>query len=216
MSCENLYLIKLCQKGDKMMSHNEKLKCFYKENDSLLQNKMINNFLKSAENEELLEQVLMDPSDENIIKLDKQFKEYYLKMKIIKYISSLIYFYTIDFDKRNNQRNRRFMLTLDAPIHSNANDDKKNVIDVQPSPRSTETDYLENMHTFHELIESVKLYNAYQKLTSKQKEVLDHIYIHGFNNKELAHMYEESPQNISNIHKRALKKIKGSLNDDRR
>jgi len=198
------------------MSCNEKLMKFYKDYDSLLQNKVIKNFLKTGNNEQMLEEVLMDPSEENIKKLDKQFKRYYLKIKIIKYISSLIYFYTIDFDKRNNQRNRRFMLTLDAPKHSNADDnDKRTVIDVQPSPRSTELDYFENMYTLQELIESAKLYKAYQKLTSKQKEILDLMYIHEFNNKEIARMYKETPQNISNIHKRALKKMKESFNDDR-
>ena len=198
-----------------MMPRNEKLKRFYKENDSLLQNEVIKSFLKSAKNEQLLEQVLIDPSGENIKKLDKQFKEYYLKMRIIKYISSLIYFYTIDFDKRNNKRNHRFMLMLDAPKHPNAEDDKSNIIDVQPSLYSTERDYFDNLQTFQELIESAKLYNAYQKLTSKQKKVLDLIYIHGFNNKEVACIYDETPQNISNIHKRALQRIKESLNDDR-
>lgn len=198
------------------MSRKEKLKRFYKNNDSLLDNGVIKSFLKTDKHEQLLEQSLMDPSDENIKNLDNQFKEYYFKIKIIKYISSLIYFYTIDFDKGNNQRNRRFKLTLDTPKHPNASDDKTNVIDVQPSPRSTEADYFKNLQSFQEIIENAKLYHAYQKLTSKQQKVLDLLYIHGFNTKEVALLYEETPQNISNIHKRALKSIKESFDNDRR
>src|SRR5699024_9051338 len=185
-------------------------------NDQLLQNKVISKFLQAEENERLLEKILMDHSDENIKKLDKQFKEYYLKVKLIKYISSLIHFYTIDFDKRNNKRNSRFMLTLDAaPYKDDPSEDAATLIDIQPSPHSTETDYFEKMQSFNELIESVKLYNAYQKLTSKQQEVLDMMYIDGFNNKEVAHIFNETPQNISNIHKRALKKLKESYSDER-
>lgn len=192
----------------------EKLKRFYKENNSLLQNEVIKSFLKQAKNEQLLAQVLMDPSKKNIKLLDKEFKAYYLKIKVIKYISSLIHFYTIDFDKKNNQRNRRFILMLDAPKHE-SDDNPTNLIDVQPSKHTTETDYFESMQTFQELIESAKLYNAYQKLTSKQKKVLDLIYIQGYNTKEVARFYKETPQNISNIHKRALKKIKKSFEEDR-
>lgn len=198
-----------------MVTHQEKLKKFYLENDALMQNEVIQSFLKSAKNEQLLAQVLMDPSDKNTKELDKQFKEYYLKIKIIKYISSLIYFYTIDFDKKNNRRNRRFTLILDAPKQQNDNDNPVNVIDVQPSKHTTETAYFENMQTFQELIESTRLYNAYQKLTSKQKEVLNLIYIQEFTMKEIARLYEDTPQNISNIHKRALKKIKESFEEDR-
>ena len=34
------------------------------------------------------------------------------------------------------------------------------------------------------------------------------IYILGLNNKEVAHYFNETPQNISNIHKQSLKKLK--------
>ncbi|MEI3612434.1 sigma-70 family RNA polymerase sigma factor [Pseudogracilibacillus sp. SO30301A] len=198
------------------MANKDKLQRFYKENNSLLQNEVIKSFLKQAKNEQLLAQVLMDPSKENINELDKEFKAYYLKIKVIKYISSLIHFYTIDFDKKNNQRSRRFMLMLDAPKQRNDDDNTTNLIDVQPSKYTTESDYFDSMQTFQELIENAKLYNAYKELTSKQKKVLDLIYIQGYNTKEVARLYKETPQNISNIHKRALKKIKESFEKDRR
>lgn len=199
----------------KLLVNKEKLQRFYKENDSLLQNEVIKSFLKQEKNEQLLAQVLMDPSQKNVIQLDKEFKAYYLKIKVIKYISSLIHFYTIDFDKKNNQRNRRYMLMLDAPKQVNDDDNTTSLIDVQPSKHTTESDYFESMQTFQELIDSAKLYNAYQKLTSKQKKILDLIYIHGYNTQEVARLYKETPQNISNIHKRALKKIKESFEKER-
>ncbi|MEI3607256.1 sigma-70 family RNA polymerase sigma factor [Pseudogracilibacillus sp. SE30717A] len=196
------------------MPNKENFKKFHIENRSQLQNDVIQSFLKQEKNEQLLAKVLVNPSPTNIEKLDKEFKEYYLKLKIIKYISSLIHFYTIDFDKKNNQRNRRFMLMLDAPKYE-SDDSSTNLIDVQPSKYTTETDYFDSVQSFQETIESSKLYNAYQKLTSKQKKVLDLIYIHGYNTNEIARLYKETPQNISNIHKRALKKIKESFEKDR-
>ncbi len=195
------------------MPNRKKLKQFHIENKSQLQNEVIKSFLKQEKNEQLLSKSLNNPTPNNIEKLDKAFKEYYLKLKIIKYISSLIHFYTIDFDKKNNQVNRRFMLMLDAPVYESENNSTA-LIDVQPSKYSTEKDFFDSMQTFQDTIESSELYNAYQKLTSKQKEVLDLIYIHQYNTKEVARLYKESPQNISNIHKRALNKIKEQLEND--
>ncbi|MED1865861.1 sigma-70 family RNA polymerase sigma factor [Fictibacillus nanhaiensis] len=61
------------------------------------------------------------------------------------------------------------------------------------------------------IIENERLFQAINLLTSKQQKVLDLIYVQGFNNKEVADLFKETPQNISNIHKQAIKKIKKIL-----
>lgn len=184
------------------MTGKERLKKFYSENKELLQNKIIASFLHLKENEKLLENVLMNASEENLKKLDDSFKNYYSKIRILRYISNLIYFYTIDFDKKNNKRNQRFNLTLDA------DEDMTTLNNQTPTSNSSEEDYLEKIITFNELIEDKQLYLSYQRLTEKQQRVLELIYIMGFTNKEIALLYGETPQNISKIHKRALEKIK--------
>lgn len=190
------------------MTGKDKLKRFYKNNEKLLENNVIKNFLDIKENEKMLEKVLIDPSEKNFRELDESFKEYYLKIRIIKYISNLIYFYTIDFDKRINKRNQRYNLILDGSECNDSNENAMNLIDKQSSSNSTEKDYFENEQSLNELIENQKLYKIYQQLTDKQKEILELIYVRDFTNKEVAEFYNETPQNISNLHKRALKKIK--------
>jgi|SRR5690625_534928 len=115
--------------------------------------------------------------------------------------------------KRNNRRNQRFLLTLDQPIGRKLGDDFNTIADNQPSQTSTESDYYNRRYTFKELIGDEKLYQALNKLTEKQIEVLELIYVFGFKNKEVADFFSESPQNISNIHKKALSNIRAYYND---
>ena len=194
----------------------DQLKLFYEKNNHLLQNKVIKNFLDCEENEKMLEKVLQEPTDENIKLLDKKFKEYFFKIKLIKYISSLIYYYTIDFDKRNNKRNRQFLLILDAPLNYDEEEDTRSLKDIQASFITTEQDFFNQMQTFDELLENDKLYQAYRNLTKKQQILLDLIYVHHYSTKEVAELYKETPQNISNIHHRALKKLKEAYTNSRR
>lgn len=190
------------------MDNTNKLESFYKDNEVIFQNNIIRNFLQDEENERLLERVLNEPSNENIKKLDDEFKEFYLKIRIISYISSLVYFYTIDFDKRINKRNHRFLLILDKPIGNESGENFNAIIDNLTSPASTENEFYNRKYTFSELIEEEELYQVFNKLTEKQIKVLELIYIHGLKNKEVAEYFNESPQNISNIHKRALNYIR--------
>jgi len=196
------------------MTGEEKLKKFYEENSELLQNKIIANFLNVKENEKLLENVLMDSSEENLKNLDDSFKNHYLKIRILKYISNLIYFYTIDFDKKNNKRNQRFNLTLDASIHRQSEEEYSTIINKYPTLNSTEEDYFKKTITFNELIEDKQLYIIFKQLTKKQQRTLELFYIMGFTNKEIAILYGETPQNISKIHKRALEKMRIKYKDN--
>ncbi|RST60157.1 sigma-70 family RNA polymerase sigma factor [Siminovitchia terrae] len=193
------------------MREKDKVEKFYETYEKTLNNSLVKSFLQIKENQQLLEKAIWEPTEENTKALDNKFREFYLKIRLIKYVSNLIYFYTIDFDKRINKRNQRYNLILDG----NANDSNENstiLINNYASSNSTEQDYFnKDTQPFNELIENEKLYEIYNQLTDKQKQILEMIYVRGFTNKEVADYFEESPQNISNLHKRALQRIKEYL-----
>ncbi|MBM7715314.1 RNA polymerase sigma factor (sigma-70 family) [Bacillus thermophilus] len=193
------------------MRENNRVERFYEEHEKTLNNSLVKSFLQIKENQQLLEKAILEPTEENTKTLDNKFREFYLKVRLIKYVSNLIYFYTIDFDKRINKRNQRFNLILDGK----ANDSHENstiLINNCASSNSTEQDYFnDDTQSFNELIENEKLYEIYNQLTDKQKQILEMIYVRGFTNKEVADYFGETPQNISNLHKRALQRIKEYL-----
>src|SRR5690625_4059774 len=92
---------------------------------------------------------------------------------------------------RNNRRNQRFLLTLNQTIGRKLGDDFNTIADNQPSQTSTESDYYNRRYTFKELIGDEKLYQALNKLTEKQIEVLELIYVFGFKNKEVTDFFSE-------------------------
>lgn len=193
------------------MRENNKVERFYKEYEKILNNSLVKSFLQIKENQQLLEKAIQEPTEENTKALDSKFREFYLKIRIIKYVSNLIYYYTIDFDKRINKRNQRYNLILDGTV-SDPHENSTILINNFVSSNSTEQDYFnDDTQSFNELIEYEKLYEIYNQLTNKQKQILEMIYVRGFTNKEVANYFGETPQNISNLHKRALQRIKEYL-----
>ncbi|MCA9767092.1 MAG: sigma-70 family RNA polymerase sigma factor [Carnobacterium sp.] len=67
-----------------------------------------------------------------------------------------------------------------------------------------------------EEISDENLYQAFSKLTDKQKEILEMIFIYGLSNKEIASYFGNSPQNISKLNKKALTDMKKELKKERK
>jgi len=181
---------------------------FYEVNKKSLQSGIVRDFLSVKGNEELLKLALIEGTEESKKNLDVRFKEFLLKLRVVKYISNLINYYTIDFDKRNNRRNSRFSLLLDTPHSNDTEENPTPLIDMMFSSKSSEDAYYESMETLGEWIEDKGLYDIYNSLTDRQKSVLELIYLKDYSNKEVAEFYNVSPQNISSIHSRAIRKIR--------
>jgi RNA polymerase sigma factor (sigma-70 family) len=168
----------------------------YKE---VLNEKLIRNFLK--ENNHLLENYLKAPSKENQQELDNAFKIFYKRVRTIKYISKMIHFYSIDYDKRQRKIQSRYELTFDNP-----EDGERKVL------KSSEEPVLKNEVTgtyeLRDVIQDNKLYEKIINLSEKQYQVLNLIYYHGFSSTEVAEIMNTSIQSISYNHKKALDLLK--------
>lgn len=142
--------------------------------------------------------------------MDKAFKEFYGSVKALSYLSNLIYYNAINFDKTVNKHDNREMLTLDQPLQEAAGNEGATYKDMlyYPSPDMTDSIARENMADY---VEDPNLYQAIQTLTPKQREILTLKYIHNLKNKEIARIFDNSPQNVSKMHQRALGKLKDYL-----
>lgn len=65
-----------------------------------------------------------------------------------------------------------------------------------------------------ENIESEPLINALKTLTNRQLMILDMIYHKQFTPKEISDILQTTPQNISNLHRKSLRKLKRILREE--
>ncbi|RFA31828.1 hypothetical protein CAI16_19740 [Virgibacillus dokdonensis] len=187
----------------------EKIDSFLKEHKVIYKNKLLKNFLSIDSNYKLLEKSILYPNDKYTDELDQAFKKYYLRLKKIKYISKLIYFYSIDFDKKVKKSHEYFPLILDQNIE---NDESTNItfVDLIKSTENSPNNHVYGS-SLKDYIENKKLYTALDKLTNKQLLILESIYLYNQSLKEIANDQYTTIQNISKQHKKALKKLKDSI-----
>ncbi|HDR7775458.1 sigma-70 family RNA polymerase sigma factor [Bacillus tropicus] len=170
------------------------------------------NFLKDSDNYVLFLNAMEKPTNDNKQLLDKVFKSYFKKVKIISYISNLIYFYSIGFDKKVSINNKRNILNLDKPI-TNEGENHTTILDLM-SDDLTDITYMqfEKKQThLKEHITDELLYEGLSLLSKKQLEILNLYYVHQYNNKQISRILSVSEQTISYNHKKALKTLKSQL-----
>ncbi|HFU7089561.1 MULTISPECIES: sigma-70 family RNA polymerase sigma factor [Bacillus] len=185
---------------------------FYSLYQEKLEDPIMRNFLKDSDNYGLFLNAMEKPTNDNKQLLDKAFKSYFKKVKIISYISNLIYFYSIGFDKKVSINNKRNILNLDKPI-TNEGENHTTILDLM-SDELTDITYMqfEKKQThLKEHITDELLYEGLSLLSKKQLEILNLYYVHQYNNKQISRILSVSEQTISYNHKKALKTLKSQL-----
>jgi len=181
-------------------NNTEHIQTFFEMNKVEMQNPIIKRFLYSQENYDLLLRTIENPSLENMKKIDYQFKKHYIKVKRIKYVNNLIYFYSRDYENRRKRISERNLLVLDDRLSS---DGETTLIEQIPSDR----EHLPFKRNFIDHIENPDLEAAILNLTGKQIHILEMIYFKNLTLKEISKILETSPQNVSNQHRKALRKL---------
>lgn len=185
---------------------------FYSLYQEKLEDPIMRNFLKDSDNYGLFLNAMEKPTNDNKQLLDKAFKSYFKKVKIISYISNLIYFYSIGFDKKVSINNKRNILNLDKTI-TNEGENHTTILDLI-SDDLTDITYMqfEKKQThLKEHITDELLYEGLSLLSKKQLEILNLYYVHQYNNKQISRILSVSEQTISYNHKKALKILKSQL-----
>lgn len=175
------------------------------EENDLKKEPLIAGFLKDNRHYELYEKAILNPTIENKNKVEEIFKLYYEKVRMDAYIFNLIKYYAIDFDKKIKKLNNRYLLSLDKPT---IKDEKLNLIDSIGNSIQFTTE----CKTLRDEITDEIIIRALNSLTDYQYKILDLIYVKNLTQKEIAALVNSSPQNISNIHKKALRKLKLQIN----
>ncbi|WP_461183434.1 sigma-70 family RNA polymerase sigma factor [Virgibacillus kimchii] len=176
-------------------------------NKEALKNPIIKSFLDNMLNYELVKQAVTNPTDENKKIINVLFKKHYMNVKKITYINNLIYYFSIDYDKKIKKIYNLYTLTLDKKISDGNNTTFKDLIETKPYYG------YQNIYGYRlkNHIENKMLYKALNKLTEKQLFILEMKYFNKLTLYEIAEATNTSTQNISNQHNKALKHLKNFI-----
>ncbi|WP_054860778.1 sigma factor-like helix-turn-helix DNA-binding protein [Gracilibacillus sp. JCM 18860] len=185
---------------------NKKLQRFVEENKSLLEHKVVQNFLKNEAHQQLLIDAICNPTKENHELLDLSFKKHHFNARFTAYISTTLYFYALNYDKNLRKDNERYTLTLDQPIkNSEGGDTLKELLEDPTAQVSLEN--IIDSNCIEDYVECSVLSEAVTKLSKKQKEVIDLYYVGGFSEKDIGVLLNKTQQVVSKLHRRALLNI---------
>jgi len=166
---------------------------------------VIHFFLQEQKNRDLLSSFFEEPCPENKARLDNAFKVHYKKAKVISYINKLIYFYSIDLDKKvNRYYSRNIFLSSFVKDEKNAQELPSKQLELQKDLSDT----ILNDQGLLQSISSEELFHAMKTLSSKQLLILELKYSQNLSNKEIAYILNTSPQTISYNLRTALKKLR--------
>jgi len=191
---------------DRKSYGDDKITQFFVDNQKALDNPIIKGFLANKNNYELVVKAIKEPTKANRDRVDESFMKHYNQVKKIKYINNLIRFVSIDYDKKIRRLNQRFLLTLDQPITDHHLQTMKDFI----IDDNIDLDDIEKLSLKNQ-IQNEQLYKSLDVLTQKQVLILEMIYVNNLSLREIARMLGSTPQNISNIHKKALKKLQREI-----
>ncbi|MGE7929251.1 sigma-70 family RNA polymerase sigma factor [Lysinibacillus xylanilyticus] len=191
-----------------MEKDNQKIEDFFYRNNEQVNNPIIKSFLSDSQNLYLVQKAILYPTDINRKLVDESFQSHYKNVRKTKYVSNLIYFFSLDFDKKRRRLQNRSLLILDKGLSEK--DGKTAIERIEDASNETELDNIVGEGLLDN-IEDEQLLKSLQKLTVKQLQILEMIYVKELSIKEIAQTLQTTPQNISNLHRKALNKLNNTL-----
>ena len=125
---------------------------FYRHYPHLKYNKAVESFISQTENRKLVEDFLRHPSASKEDHLNEAFKAYYFDIRFTSYVSSSLYFHSVNFDKHIRKYSERHPLTLD----DQADEEGGSYVDLVPDPASDIAPFT-NYSTLMECLENEEL-----------------------------------------------------------
>ncbi|MEB2300410.1 sigma-70 family RNA polymerase sigma factor [Lysinibacillus xylanilyticus] len=187
---------------------NQKIEDFFYRNTEQVNNPIIKSFLSDSNNLYLVQKAILYPTERNKKLVDESFQSHYINVRKIKYVSNLIYFFSLDFDKKRRRLQDRTLLILDKGLSEEGSTTAKELI--EDASIGKELDHIVGEGLLDN-IEDEQLLKSLRKLTVKQLQILEMIYVKELSIKEIAQTLQTTPQNISNLHRKALNKLKHTL-----
>ncbi len=184
---------------------NQKKEYYFLKNEELLKNTIIQRFIEDDLNLNVLVLSLFWEKDCKDL-LDQLFREFYFEYRFIAYISQLLYFEAVNYDKTKRKDEERQRVILDQPINQEEN---ITLIDKFTSSESIKDEV--NEGEFQNSLANEVLFKAFGDLTKKQQQILYLAYVEELKDVEIAKKLNVSQQAVSKTRKNALMILRKSL-----
>lgn len=189
----------------------EKYEQYVREHKEFLSEPIIQNFLMSKKNLNLLKQAVCEPNTENNRALEIAFREFYADIRLRSYIATIIHRHAIYHDKSQRRRNYRFLLIFDSPL-VNSEATATTYGETVPSKGTLEQITLtDERFQLDDLIDNTIFLKTYKSLSSLQQATLEMAYVQEMSDKEIADKLGCSRQAVTKTRNRALKKLRSQL-----
>ncbi|MEJ3719939.1 sigma-70 family RNA polymerase sigma factor [Paenibacillus polymyxa] len=121
-----------------------------------------------------------------------------IERKFVSYVSNLLHFNSINFDKKNRKYNNRFVLVIDN-------------LDESYFRKEDDGWFEGNMYTLENQISDPNLHRAFLKLSVRERQILNLSICNEAKDTEIARSLGITQQSVSKSRKNALKKLRNSL-----
>ncbi|WP_145407913.1 sigma-70 family RNA polymerase sigma factor [Paenibacillus xylanexedens] len=150
------------------------------------------------------------PTEENLRVLSELFRIHFFNIRFVKYLSSLISYASIDYHRASGKYQTRNQLTFDLPAGSEGDlslGEFLSAVQQRPDPIQV----ILTPEQFAESIEHSGLFEAFRKLTERQKRVITLVYAGGWLDSEVASALGVSQQAITKSRISALQKMQNYI-----
>lgn len=157
----------------------------------LKENKAFRSFLNDPENKRIYEKVIESNREDLLIDLNRRFKEFFLEVRLIKYISTIIHNSVIELDIQARKK-AQFLDPYDSALH-----DKLSTQEALGDKKV--------------LFDDEVISKAFQSLTNNEKKVITLTYLKELKESEIAKQLNITQQAVSKTKCRALKKLRETM-----
>jgi RNA polymerase sigma factor (sigma-70 family) len=162
--------------------------------------KFLDAFLAQADNQELYQRVLFSPDDTKCIEeLNRRFKEFYAEARLIKYISLIIHYTSIELSLQNRKIDKACQPT----------DEIERLVDGLTC--ISNEGHREGVQEWKDALSDKRVLEAIQRLTEKEQTTMTLLYLRNLKEREVACLLGVTQQAVSKVKKRALLKLRKQL-----
>lgn len=173
------------------------MQMFVEKQPALMQQPMMQFFLKDALHEELFFLTVCYPTPERENLLNETFQRFYENRQFLNYLSTTLYWEAVHYDQQIRNDQEKYLFIGDHQLLQ------------MESPEQVEKSVVEKQTPLlFDKLSDVSLQMAYRRLTRRQKEVLHFIYIEELLFREAGEKLNISQQGVSSVHRSALQRLR--------
>ncbi|WP_456364514.1 sigma-70 family RNA polymerase sigma factor [Priestia aryabhattai] len=199
--------------GNSEQNHLKYIQQIQKRLPLVMENPVIQEFLKDEKHKEIMDEAFKNPSQDNINLLEQTFKTFYRINRVVRYCTVLIRGRSVDFDKRERKRNAKQQLIYDknlyegdTPCVDTAGATKTGNMET---PESIVMEKVEDGSVIP--VENEKLDKAMRSLTDEQRKILYYRFEKMLTNRQIAEILGYNEQKVGYWLKKTVRDLKESM-----